>query len=103
MKTPVIPILHIRPATHSPGPWAHKVIALYNPLESTDELPRFDCSSYGGSEWLPKAKANARLIAASPDLYEAASLALEKLDTTGEYPGIAASLRAAVDKAEGQP
>ncbi len=61
--------------SHSPGPWAHKSIAIYNPLESTDEFPRFDCSSYGGSEWVTKAKANTRLIVAAPEMFEVLELA----------------------------
>lgn len=36
--------------------------------------------------------ANAALIASAPDLLDACQLALEKLETTGEYPGIATQL-----------
>ncbi len=41
--------------------------------------------------------ANAHLIAAAPDLLAACQLAFEKLETTGEYPGIADQLRIAID------
>ncbi len=98
-------------AKATPGPWAHKVIALYNPPESTDELPRFDCSSYGGGEWIQKAKANAHLVAAAPDLLAALQALvschgaeLDKLcQCNAPKAGCIDLARAAIEKAKGTP
>ena len=56
---------------HTPGPWDYKEVALWTPDRPTDGIPHFVCAEHGGAEWLSRAKANARLIAAAPELLEA--------------------------------
>lgn len=53
---------------------------------------------------MPSGAANARLIAAAPDLLEALRLAHDHLATVGTYEGSEelAQIRAALDKAEGK-
>ncbi len=71
----------------TPGPWAFKRIPVWAPDKPQDGIPHFEFSATGGDEWLSKAKANARLIAAAPDLLEAckeAAWALSGLRETGD-------------------
>jgi hypothetical protein len=72
---------------HTPGPWKldrNSVLIPIAPYEWAD--------AYGGSE------ANARLIAAAPDLLEALQ---DLCDTLGEC-GMTEKARAAITKAEGE-
>ena len=59
---------------HTPGPWAragHRQIAQ---VSGTD-LPMTICEVWSGGVGIEQADANERLIAASPDLFEAARAA----------------------------
>jgi len=63
-------------ATHTPGPWDHNdtllttnnLIEIFNDRDLMGEEPIADVYSYENAD---KAKANARLIAAAPELLEA--------------------------------
>lgn len=91
-------------ARHTPGPWA---------TDDANDAPR-DVMSHGGrglvatayvilrggEEECPIACANARLIAAAPELLEACKNALEFSD--GGYRWLNDMLRAAISKAEGR-
>lgn len=86
-------------ASHTPGPWHvgvktyHAGRDVYGPkgesVAITDDVMTD----------IDEAKANARLIAAAPDLLEAAKLGLMALDDTApDY----AAIKAAIAKAEGR-
>lgn len=86
-------------AKHTPGPWR------VGPVDDTrvedasgNEVAQID-GDYNQPDTWPVMEANARLIAAAPDLLEAAMAA----ESTGllEHGGIAAMLRAAIAKATG--
>jgi hypothetical protein len=90
-------------AEHTPGPWATSV-------DFIDPVPKHCYRSDDGCEFHsiarafgPNSKANARLIAAAPDLLDAAKLALHELEWefAPMSPG-AEALRAAIAKAEGR-
>ena len=92
-------------AKHTPGPWAVErfpfSIGVYT------EMPENQCLAILQNEErlvTPELEANARLIAAAPDLLEACKSAIRMWDEDPRMPngGIADSLRAAITKAEGQ-
>jgi hypothetical protein len=58
-------------AGHTPGPWTFKRIPVYSPTIPDDGFPALDTNTMGGREWMTKAQANARLIAAAPELLSA--------------------------------
>ena len=90
--------------THTPGPWHINQVRNHPFVSSVNGERIADCGpdddNWLGWESEEQAPANARLIAAAPCLLAACLLALEKLETTGEYPGIAKELADAITKAE---
>lgn len=76
-------------ARHTPGPWLYE----YNPYTSQDgrEIPAFDIRAdeklFSTNEDLPPEtqEANARLIAAAPEMLEALQLALRALNTAPRF------------------
>ena len=81
---------------HTPGPWVKDMNEVYGP----ENLPVADCNG----RTVQECNANARLIAASPDLLEA----LEGLVLEKDYPGMSEperqlhqAARAAIAKATG--
>ncbi len=91
-------------AKHTPGPWT---VETWN-----DGQARIWANGQMIAKVIPynddkkplteNEQANARLIAAAPQLLEAAWLALEKLETAGEYPRLREELRAAIASATGE-
>lgn len=55
---------------YTPGPWQFKKVSVWAPTKPTEGIPVFEFCFTGGEEWMRTARANARLIAASPTLYE---------------------------------
>ena len=91
--------------THTPGPWTHRATqqGTHPPgtvLHCVDRQGGAHAVAYAaGGDGIP-AEANARLIAAAPDLLEACKLVLAQHDTTDCLgPTVAADVRAAVQKA----
>ena len=87
---------------HTPGPWSWNVRGFVGPA-STEDDQSFgmicdevaECTYSNGCK-----EANARLIAAAPDLLEALEMALVWLDYEGKYD--VQGIRAAIAKARGQ-
>ena len=77
-------------AAHTPGPWAE--------FEPTDTLHAVRSvlgkivADVGYSGTIEGDKANARLIAASPDLLEAIQYAINQVPELATVPGIAAAI-----------
>jgi hypothetical protein len=97
---------------HTPGPWAvlRRVDAIVdNLIVRSDGVPRIGEEGFrdrvAEATWLDsdeETEANARLIAAAPDLLAAAEAALEILDEDGIGNGpTGAMLAAAIAKARG--
>ena len=61
---------------HTPGPWRFCRIPLFNPQHPDATYAAFTANHAGGEDWMRTAQANARLIAAAPDLLEALRLAV---------------------------
>lgn len=79
----------------TPGPWKARM----NCDVMAGERMVADCMS----GWLEENKANARLIAAAPDMYEAAEAALECLESNGFGKAYVEDLlRTALRKARGE-
>lgn len=81
-------------AKHTPGPWSydmnrhtHDYVIFREGAQHSDHVRKWGCIDDGGvvgsSEWIWIEEADARLIAAAPDLLEALRLALNWLDFTG--------------------
>ena len=95
--------------THTPGPWT--VCGPRIEAHDRDGLPFAIAEVWSGTRTTPREDADARLIAAAPELLEAANLALRAIDPTGESKKddvggplflSAKALRAAIAKAEGR-
>lgn len=92
---------------HTPGPWEiHDAVATNVIGGLAYRVARCD---FDGAEPCPEAMANARLVAAAPDLLTACSAALSLLGDTrisqrspGEKGDVVADLRAAIAKARGE-
>lgn len=88
---------------HTPGPWDYR-----KGLGCKDIGPRLSRQSIQGiaSTWGlsddKEDEANARLIAAAPDLLDAADRALVTLDALYHQPELCRRLRAAIAKARGK-
>jgi len=91
---------------HTPGPWwagtdedAHMVYG-----SEADGTAVADCMRDDGDDYVERA--NARLIAAAPDLLAACKVALDRIGSDIESPHLRTAdgdqLRAAVAKAEGR-
>ncbi len=94
---------------HRPGPW-HVSKYLGEPsgtlqvVHASGDVQVADCrETWGYRLSVEEAQANARLIAAAPDLLEAckAALAVREKNGMGEV-GVSAQLRAVIAKAEGR-
>ena len=87
---------------HTPGPWTASEVGLIHTVSGTPVAHMSSPSLLAGS--LFEAEANARLIAASPDLLKTAKLADQRLAARGDliFKGnTRGQLRAAIAKAEG--
>ena len=84
---------------HTPGPWhVEDGQSIY---AKDGACVRLIAKCHAGHR--EERDANARLIAAAPDLLYAANWALERLEEIhGESNPVVAQLRAAIDKAEGK-
>jgi hypothetical protein len=102
-------------ANHTPGPWkfwpthwaggsdSHKIDGkntIWIETEKGDEIARVVPERIYTN---PTVMANARLIAAAPELFDALELALEIIEATGpgSYPVAEEQIRAAIAKAKG--
>jgi hypothetical protein len=74
---------------HTPGPWEVHPLA---PLAV--HQPEYEC-------WIPQSKADARLIAAAPELLEALLLCVDALED-GHWQETKQAARAAIAKATGE-
>lgn len=89
--------------TYTPGPWFVKVVAGSKCNWAIDDAEKNEhVATAWGTEHA--ALANARLIAAAPDLLEAAKLWLETMrqNNAPEYSIQMRIVRAAINKAEGR-
>ncbi len=89
--------------THTPGPW--HVTPGTVPAESVwDETGNLQIASFIEGRGWQEQHANARLIAAAPDLLAASRAALAALEALRDAPqgGAEVMLRAAIAKAEGR-
>ncbi|MDH0851826.1 hypothetical protein N5D66_28090 [Delftia tsuruhatensis] len=94
---------------HTPGPWEAMGTWVRSPMHQPEGLPRgvqiAECRDGYFLPHTPEAKANARLIAAAPELLEALAetLAFCEANTFGgdDTAALIAKARAAVTKATG--
>ena len=94
---------------HTPGPWkATKLVNNFINIEHSQRnvkgaITLALCRVQARQTWKNEAEANARLIAAAPDLLEALQEAKHMF--AGEYPGHPTTERifAAIEKATGAP
>ena len=91
---------------HTPGPWKaclnEPLITVPGHLIKTDdevERPIASLWEGGGTEGKPTQIANAKLIAAAPDLLEACRMAREELVFGGDWATASAKIEAAIAKA----
>lgn len=96
-------------STHTPGPWEARGVIIYRstPDADTGATPLL-CVVTGDGTSVAEDEANARLVAAAPDLLEAAKACLPSFDlmwppedATGRRGQLREALRAAIAKAEG--
>jgi hypothetical protein len=95
---------------HTPGPWAIEKEKTQGRILIRDNSEDETFVATIPHHWI-KSKANARLIAAAPELLEALKSVVEKLDISGnmsiaakEYYGeVIAKATAAIAKATGEP
>lgn len=91
-------------AEHTPGPWTnHGRIPQpglpHSSVAAKTLIARVYSEAYGDTE---QETANARLVAAAPDLLDAARAALDDLISDGHaHYRVAETLRAAIEKATG--
>lgn len=91
---------------HTKGPWIAKK-ASHGPVDIFDSMGRDVVTVYGGGVGLEFQEANARLIAAAPEMYEALKLALEYWEHRQQRyknrsPVWVQNARAALAKSEGR-
>ena len=88
---------------HTPGPWRIEDGARIMPPHNATQLP---IAKMGQLQHESQIEANARLIAAAPELLEAAELALKVLEQSGmitrQLLDADKELRAAIAKAKGE-
>jgi hypothetical protein len=91
------------PEAHTPGPWAYHDKAAYGLAITTGNIAAQNIASVQAYVGLThtQARANARLIAAAPDMFAALRAAEQQLDY-GQYDAAQDILRAAIAKAEGR-
>lgn len=87
---------------HTKGPW-RAVKASHGPIDILDDQGRGIVTVYGGGVGSESKEANARLIAAAPDLYEALRWFIDDIDGTHtvmlDFDENVAKARAALAKA----
>ena len=83
--------------SHTPGPW--KVLVENHHIYAKDSYPVASATSHRKSE---ERLANARLIAAAPDLLAACELMLTVYGLKQEAPHAFETMRSAVAKARGE-
>ena len=97
-------------AKHTPGPWSAGVrsgnfIDITHSNNQPGAITRALCRVQARQSWVAEAEANARLIAAAPELLAALEAMLEQL-SKGPYAfkdsGALYSTRSAVEKATGE-
>lgn len=84
-------------AQHTPGPWWNSGLEVGTVPMMMVKI----CSHVSGSNF-EEAQANARLIAAAPELLELCRRALRALDEDS-FPQLRDDLRQGIDQAEGKP
>ena len=92
-------------AKHTPGPWVLHPTALHPAVRSVGTAetgPRRICT-VGTMNGNPVDKANARLIAAAPELLEALKYAIKQVPELGTVPGISAAIAKATLSAPPNP
>lgn len=95
-------------AQHTPGPWTvtrTREISAPTPQDSPVILPTITiCEVWSGGAGIEGADANARLIAAAPDLLAFAKSLIDAWESDGMPPPyeIAKAARAAIAKATGE-
>lgn len=80
---------------HTPGPWKFNHVGEFD-IEVADQKGRLVCDL---GQW-DEQEANARLIAASPELLEGCKIALEAMENRGLWPTIQDKIKQAISKAE---
>lgn len=78
---------------HTPGPW--EILSTLEICSGNKDI----CELKG---WMNEDQANARLIAAAPDLLEALKLMVDTYDNGGWPSSTLVIARAAIDKAKGE-
>jgi hypothetical protein len=94
-------------AQHTPGPWRHEqgAFGLYiSALWQDDVRKRIRVADMPAEEMDPETEANARLIAAAPELLEALRRFANAMEQRSypELQGVASDAFAAIAKAEGR-
>ncbi|MFN3731329.1 hypothetical protein [Comamonas testosteroni] len=103
-------------AKHTPGPWEATGNLVRSPMHQPEGLPRgvqiVECRDGYFLPHTEEAKANARLIAAAPELLEALQEFDDAMKEAGDWPGTTNELqrllgvvdkaRAAIAKSKGQ-
>jgi hypothetical protein len=88
-----------KPQTHTPAPWMVGTGWIYGGSNQGDPIGAYAVCRIGVN---PADDANARLIAAAPDLLEAAKLMIAQFEDGSPYVAKATNaLRAAIAKARG--
>ena len=92
---------------HTPGPWQVSAGAVDNPrliVENDLALPICAMSLRGVHGDTRRMEANARLIAAAPELLEALEMAEDRIESerrSGEFDPLLRDIRAVISKATG--
>ena len=92
---------------HTPGPWEHRGLTMISGRKADDvKFTLANVTPAGDLHYATESAANARLIAAAPELLEALGLALATIERLERHaPGTAQGTRdviaAAIAKAEG--
>lgn len=90
----------------TPGPWTREGRHLYGPYftdDDGDELRLCIGLVQGAQSDDEECRANADLITAAPDLFDALAGALTAIEAVGECLGDMDAMRAALAKARGEP
>jgi hypothetical protein len=89
-------------AQYAPAPWAVGEIRMgYDCVIRNRDNDPVALTAWAGYQ-LPTARANARLIAAAPDLLEALKAFTDEAQREGAFPHEVAEARKAIAKAEGR-
>ena len=86
--------------THTPGPWMRHDYRVFREGQQASDLTFVAQTAFNAAQRTSTAEANARLIAAAPDLLTACKMALNER-MFKDWPEVATALIAAIAKAEG--